>query len=1238
MIRILHLSDFHFQDKTAWDSQPILDKLLQALGELHQQRSVDAVVVTGDIVQSGKQVEYEAAKRWFEQLLKVLDLPKDRILFVPGNHDVDRGKVSHGAKAFQKEIFQANPLDQSLIAKVLAGGDDQEMLLKRFCDYQAFVNQFQPRALPWWHQILDLDGHRLGFGGLCSAWTSYDNHEQGKLLLGRYQVNQVLAGLGEAELKIALLHHPQEYIKTEDDGLKTLRQGFQLILNGHFHEHDVSQIDQSDRRFIRIAAGACYVDTSYPHSFHLIDLEVGLGKAQVTPWLWQDGRWFVDLNRGSVPLNLQRGQQVAPEQEPLEEALKRYRHAFRGTDNRWTLGQIGRAGVRDERLTTAPLEQMYQHLRLAEGYQQDETDRGTYLEAEDLLKRGRALVIRGIPGSGKTTWCRYTFQRLLEMENILPLFLELRKYASNCEDNRKDVLLDYLKEELVRSSPAFKNYPLVDFFEKGVGPRVVLLVDGWDEIGDYGDSLRKQLVVLQHTCPRLLVVATSRPFGRGRPSHSDGYETLDIQPLSDEEIGAIADRFFRLCSGNVFPAAQAHNEFKTNLAQAPGTMTLARTPLLLTMMLFVSRTQALPDKRHELYRLCIANLLIDLPDQKARKGVQVHHWRPDEGEARLRLVRTLAFRIQTSSGNMYKAVVVNRISLRNYLELPTDVQDSFIDWLVDRTGILADRNGDTVQFAHLSIQEYLVALYLKNSTDSAKLAELFNSYTGNSQWWETLRLWAALEYEEDPNRVEVMLEDSWIGDELWLIGAILADGAAPQGLMRRWLDEALPEICRYPEVIQKYAAVAWLNSHQKDQKRLLCQALNAYRNDLNWAEFFRLKEWAKRAGLKLERPPKSNWSRYYFGLLSKKIYFQEKDIAYGRAFCRIHPLWPDPHLAKFRLWPGKRLQVAQLLQLLVSFGNEKNVVKDMGYVLVDRILNKSNNVSDFLHEFAVRLAHDWCKDLDGFQFELCEEVFYGYNVKYLFNFALELVRDLSTGFEIVFPERMMPYIHEGFARNLAHDFARGIAKGYALDVHSRKHGLAKELVCGLTRYLFYDLNRYHIRWHSTCSQIWGKTFCGYLDLGKHILLGMFTGQRSHFSQRTPLDQEGIESLFKAACIVSLGDESMDDMLSDILRKCNDLDPVWPALARHVARRSTSEDRELLIKRAQYPESSADDLTRCGLQYYVRGDIMFHDGDVVTLDELFSNWGLKPVPLLEPFPPDVKIDWDAKSFFSGPPSR
>ncbi len=84
------------------------------------------------------------------------------------------------------------------------------------------------------------------------------------------------------------------------------------------------------------------------------------------------------------------------------------------------------------------------------------------------------------------------------------------------------------------------------------------------------------------------------------------------------------------------------------------------------------------------------------------------------------------------------------------------------------------------------------------------------------------------------------------------------------------------------------------------------------------------------------------------------------------------------------------------------------------------------------------------------------------------------------------------------------------------------------------------------------------------------------------------------------------------------------DPLWIALAKHVARISTPEDRALLVDLATNPGQREAPLS-WGLQFMVRGDILLADGNVVTLDELCQDAGLPPYPMLEEMPPELEAE-------------
>ena len=77
--------------------------------------------------------------------------------------------------------------------------------------------------------------------------------------------------------------------------------------------------------------------------------------------------------------------------------------------------------------------------------------------------------------------------------------------------------------------------------------------------------------------------------------------------------------------------------------------------------------------------------------------------------------------------------------------------------------------------------------------------------------------------------------------------------------------------------------------------------------------------------------------------------------------------------------------------------------------------------------------------------------------------------------------------------------------------------------------------------------------------------------------------------------------------------------LWPALARHVAQVWGPKDRALLEDLAAHPEQQPAPIS-WALRYYVRGDVVLRDGEVVTMDEICDELHVPHLPLLDDTPP------------------
>jgi predicted phosphodiesterase len=316
-IRLLHLSDIHFSKGRSWDADPILRHLAKQISDDVAAGLVpDLVVCTGDLAFSGQQHEYKLAKSWLESQLwpalmpdSALALDRDRLLLVPGNHDVDRKRVDAVAEMVQTGLLAGG--DQQRIAAVLGDANQRETLLKRHAAYLGFYTAWlgTKQTLPWWQRMLIINDQRLHVAGLDSAWMSCGDSDRNQLLLGRWQLKQTVdvRKATDADWTIALLHHPWDYLAEFDarEAQRDCRLHRDLILRGHLHDPDVQRtlFPDPDYNCLEIAAGCVYEHASYPNAFQWIELHAKPRRVRVLHRIWLRGKWQPDRNQPGADQN-----------------------------------------------------------------------------------------------------------------------------------------------------------------------------------------------------------------------------------------------------------------------------------------------------------------------------------------------------------------------------------------------------------------------------------------------------------------------------------------------------------------------------------------------------------------------------------------------------------------------------------------------------------------------------------------------------------------------------------------------------------------------------------------------------------------------------------------------------------------------------------------------------------------------------------------------------------------------
>lgn len=307
VVRVLHLSDLHFSKRRAWDQDPVLAALARDVSRLASEgHKPDLIAITGDVADRGAADEYALATRFFlEELLPASGVGTDRLLLVPGNHDVDRSVVKRVAQAAQADLLRAE--SQDAIAAILSDPSERAPLLRRHDAWLAFVASLgAPHdELPWWSRTLHVGAIDVHVAGLCSSWAAFCDEDKGRLLLGRAQLHQVLTGAERAHLSVALVHHPWDYLADFDaaEAREAIHRRCDVLLRGHLHKGEGAARVRPDGGSLELAAGASWGGSQHLHGYHLIELDPSASIARVHLRTWDGHDWIADRNayRGAAP-------------------------------------------------------------------------------------------------------------------------------------------------------------------------------------------------------------------------------------------------------------------------------------------------------------------------------------------------------------------------------------------------------------------------------------------------------------------------------------------------------------------------------------------------------------------------------------------------------------------------------------------------------------------------------------------------------------------------------------------------------------------------------------------------------------------------------------------------------------------------------------------------------------------------------------------------------------------------
>lgn len=409
----------------------------------------------------------------------------------------------------------------------------------------------------------------------------------------------------------------------------------------------------------------------------------------------------------------------------------------------------------------------------------------------ELLEQNSCMLLSGGPGSGKSTSTRHLAwsHAVANLSNStlltntplllgkpLPLRIELRRLN---EDRRQRPDYDFLSyaSEVLLGRAGISIPP--QMFELLLERRAMLvLFDGLDEVATLDDRriLVEEIEGFARKYPGNRFLVTSRPVGYElAPLSQQVFSHAQVQPFNDKQIHTYLENWYAYVL-RLLPLStddqQELEELYVALKGNPRLRSLAKNPLLLTVITALHHYERLPDRRILVYDRC-ADLLLETwaklkgtdkrwQDLKLSKddqyacvahlGFVLHERSQPESESYI-YFEDGSDEIDTDVPLKFMSREIEHfLHHMNFFDSKAEQNKQasrFLDLIKEEAGLIVERgtgeNGEPLYgFVHRTFQEYFAAADIyeryQQEEDPAILSKFLMKYLHDPHWHEVILL------------------------------------------------------------------------------------------------------------------------------------------------------------------------------------------------------------------------------------------------------------------------------------------------------------------------------------------------------------------------------------------------------------------------------------------------------------------------------------------------------------------
>ncbi|MBE0551059.1 MAG: metallophosphoesterase, partial [Ignavibacterium sp.] len=572
----------------------IVKVLLADLLKYNAEKKIDLIILSGDLVNKGGEgfsSTYEALQKFNEKLIfpisEKLNLSNDSIFISPGNHDITR----YADKQYTEDGLFHYLTSIEKLNKFIDDCDTNS--LKRIEGFKKYETEFYEnfsgnKNLSLFESsfFIKKNNYKVGITAFNSAWRCYSDDDKNKLLLGERQITNSRKIIDAANLKIAIMHHPFEWIAEFDKKniVPFFNRDYDMIFFGHNHEASVQSIATLQGKVIHLHAPSNWAynlrstDFNSSNGYTVVDFIPEEGNVVIHHRLYSHAKEAYVPN---VIIGNDTGIVIYP--IPTHDDLDRSISEFRIVKNIESLrfSELNEHLISFSTSTHAPKEinKIFVEPRLFYTEKDEDGDeKEVIFDFDKLIQSNENFIIFGTKESGKTILLDHLLIECSKKLNLLhkiPVYFDFNEIGNK----RFETIISQFLSEPITLIP--------EFLQKN---QIIFLVDNLNFVSINQTNLNRLTNFIKQN--KIQVIATSFEYIEGEPPFdfinsrpNIPFILLHIKSFNAHQIRSLIDNWF--CKNPSFDTPEKCDRI-LNILLA---LNLPRSPLTISMFLWIIEQQ-----------------------------------------------------------------------------------------------------------------------------------------------------------------------------------------------------------------------------------------------------------------------------------------------------------------------------------------------------------------------------------------------------------------------------------------------------------------------------------------------------------------------------------------------------------------------------------------------------------------------------------------------------------------------